>query len=101
MTELNLSELPSEVIRTALQDTVENYLKTKKYKINVNSASQAGENNFIGIVYRVLFSKEDESKSSKLILKVAPQNAARREQFKSRDLFLREIYLYNEVILFL
>lgn len=100
MTESNLSELPSDVIRSALCETVENHLKSKKYKIHVGSASQAGENNFIGIVYRVSFSKQDEptSKPSKLILKVAPQNAARRAQFQSRSLFLREIYMYDEVI---
>lgn len=99
----NLSELPTEVIRSALCETVKNYLKSENYNINVGSASQAGENNFIGIVYRVSFNKEDEAstKSSKLILKVAPQNAARRAQFFSRALFLREIYLYDEVILIL
>lgn len=103
MTEQGLSELPSDVTRCALRETVEYYLKTKKYKITVDSASQAGENNFIGIVYRVLFSKEDEpaSKPSKLILKVAPQNAARRAQFTSRGLFLREIYTYEKVIKFM
>lgn len=104
MVESDLSEIPSEVIRAALSETVENKLKTKNFKINVSSASQAGANNFIGIVYRVSFSKQDEENDkppSKLILKVAPQNEARRSEFFSRPCFLREIYMYNEVILFL
>lgn len=102
MSDSDLSLIPTDEIRSALCETVENYLKTKKYKISVKSASQAGESNFVGVVYRVSFCKEDgdpnDNKSSKLILKVAPQNEARRTQFKSRSLFLREMYMYNVVI---
>lgn len=95
----DLSEISSDSIRTIICETVEKQLNSNKYKINVNSASQAGDNNFIGVVYRVSFSKEDSKndESSKLILKVAPQNLARREQFFSRPCFLREIFMYNEV----
>lgn len=94
----NLSEIPSEAIRNALFETIENKLKSKKYKITVNSASKAGESNFVGIVHRVLFGKEDEpDRVNKLILKVAPQNEARRKAYHSRELFLQEIYMYDEV----
>lgn len=98
----DLSDLPAEVIRTALKETVEEKLKSKKYKISVSSASTAGENNFVGIVYRVSFCKEDNNENeknppSKLILKVAPQNEARRAQFFSHACFMREIYMYDEV----
>lgn len=105
MVELELSDIPSEEIRTTLCDTIENKLKSKKYKINVSSASKVGENNFIGIIYRVTFKKEDEIENgktsiSKLILKVAPQNVARREQFVIRPAFLREIYTYDKILPF-
>lgn len=102
MVESDLSEIPSEVIRAALVETIENKLKSKNCQINVSSASQAGANNFIGVVYRVSFNKEGEESSEhplKLILKVAPQNEARRSEFFSRPCFLREIHMYNEVIL--
>lgn len=102
MVEARLSELPSEAIRLAVRNTVELLLGSNKYTINVTSASQSGDNNFMGIVYRVLFSKvndgKDEKEPSKLILKVAPQNIARRMQFFSRPCFLREIYMYEKVI---
>ncbi|XP_031627329.1 uncharacterized protein LOC116343426 [Contarinia nasturtii] len=103
MVESELSEISSELIRTTVRETVENELKSNNYKINVSSASQSGDNNFIGVVYRVSFCKEKKIENgvnsiSKLILKVAPQNVARREQFMSRPCFLREIYLYNEVL---
>ena len=98
-----MSEISSELIRETVEDFVENQLQSKGYTIDVSSASQSGENNFIGIVYRVTFAKDDKTENgttnpvSKLILKVAPQNLARREQFISRPCFLREIYMYNEV----
>lgn len=97
MIQLDPLEIPSEVIRLALCETIENKLKSKKYQINVSLASKVGETNFIGIVYRVSFKEEDKEKYDKLIVKVAPQNAARRIQFHSRPLFLREIRIYNEV----
>lgn len=103
MAESGLSEIPSELIRETVVDFVENQLQSKEYTIDVSSASQSGENNFIGIVYRVAFAKEEKAVNgtsnpvSKLILKVAPQNLARREQFISRPCFVREIYMYNEV----
>lgn len=102
MVEIDLSELPSDVIRSTLCETIESQLKSNKYKISISSASKAGENNFIGVVYRVSFNKDDETidknSISKLILKVSPQSVARRNQFQSRKFFLREIYMYNEVI---
>lgn len=99
MAEMDLSELPSDVIRTAVCETIEKKLETKKYAISIRSASKEGENNFIGVVYRVSFSKDDGTDDEKynLILKVAPQHPIRRSEFRSRFCFLREIYMYNEV----
>lgn len=103
MTNSDLSVIESDVIRGALRETVEHQLKTKNYRISVSSASQAGESNFIGIVYRVSFCKEDENENganaSKLILKVAPSNAARRGKFSARIPFLQEIYMYDVVMI--
>ena len=100
MVPLELSDIPSEVIRTTLCETIEAKLKSKKYKIAISSASKAGETNFIGIIYRVSFNKEDDGETSisKLILKVAPLNLARREQFFARPTFVREIFTYEKVL---
>ena len=97
MVQLDFSEISSESIRSALCETIENQLKSKDYQINVSLASKVGETNFVGIVYRVSFQKDGEEKHDQIIVKVAPQNAARRIQFKSREFFLREIHMYNEV----
>lgn len=98
MVEPNLSEISSDTIRSILLETIENQIKSSNVKVNVSSASQAGDNNFIGIVYRVSFNSDDDTDNEKkLILKVAPQNVARRTQFFSRPCFLREIYMYETV----
>lgn len=98
MADSDLSEIPNETIRKALCEFIEEKLGTKYYNIHVGSASKAGENNFVGIVYRVVFNKKDEvGNASKVILKIAPQHEGRRNQFYSRELFLQEIYMYNEV----
>lgn len=98
MSEFDLSIISSELIRSNLCKTIENLIKSKDYSIKVESASTAGVNNFIGIVYRIRLNKiGDEDKLNSLILKTAPQNTARREQFHSRCCFLREIYMYDEV----
>lgn len=97
MSENDLSLIPTDVVYLALCDTIEKKLKTNKYKMFIRSASIVGDNNFLGSVNRVTFSKDGEDKQDKLILKVAPQIEARRLQLFSRPEFLREIYMFNEV----
>lgn len=76
MAESEVCEIESELIRSTLRETVEKKLNSKKCKIDISSASQAGASNFIGIVYRAKFYKEDENESEtnpiqKMIVKVA------------------------------
>lgn len=56
--ESGLSEITSELIRSALCETIENRFNSKKYEIKIESASQVA-NNFIGIIYRVFFEMSD------------------------------------------
>lgn len=106
----DLNEIQSEIIQAALNETVQKQVNTSKYSIHVSSASESGANNFLGIVYRVEFrpenetgndtkndSENDKNSPSKLILKVAPTNEARRAQFPTRVSFLRENYMYDNV----
>lgn len=60
MVESDLSEIPTDVMRKTLHEAVEKKLKTKNYRIAISSGSKAGENNFVGVIYRATFSKEDE-----------------------------------------
>lgn len=54
--------------------------------------------NFIGIVYRILFSTADGKRSSNLFLKIAPEKEEHRKMVLARSSFVREIYVYNEVV---
>lgn len=53
----------------------------------------------MGEIYRILFKSNDEStdKSGSLILKIPPRNLVRRKEFRSHELFFREITMYEEV----
>lgn len=104
MDDLGLSKLPSDVIRNGLHEIFAEKLQTENLKICVESGSKSGDN-FIGIVYRAIGEaipgddkNESDANKLKLILKVAPQSVSRRERFFSRPCFLREIFIYNEVI---
>lgn len=100
MVESNLTEIPGEPVHQAIREIIESQLKSKNYIVNVSSASKEGESNFLGVVYRVSFSTVDESENimkSSMIVKVAPQGETRRTQFHSREMFLQEIFMYNEV----
>lgn len=107
MDESGLSKLPSDVIRSRLNQIFSEKLKTDNLKIVVEAGSKSGDN-FIGIVYRVTGEEvpsddvnerdqRTDANKLKLILKVAPQSLSRRERFFSRPAFLREIFIYNEV----
>ncbi|KAG4080121.1 hypothetical protein HA402_008192 [Bradysia odoriphaga] len=98
-----LSKITTEIIRSALLETVEANLQSKPHQIDINCVSECGENNFIGIIHRVSFSKEKTTENGletaeNLILKIAPQNVTCRYMFNSRQLFLREIHMYDTVL---
>lgn len=104
MADLPLSDIPSEIVRSVLLQTIEEQLQSKDFQFHVSSASKAGENNFIGVIYRVSCSRNnnsdsDENSAKNIILKVAPQNLLRRSQFVVRPAFTREIYFYEKVII--
>lgn len=79
MLKSNLSEILCEVIRNTTRDTIEHKLKLENCEITVSSALKEGEDNFYGTVYRVSSNKDDANNSKlKMILKIVPQNEARR-----------------------
>lgn len=96
------ADLPSEIVMSVLRENIERILHTKTYKFDVGLLAQLGENNFIGLIYRVSFTALDNNKQVKgsihnLIVKVGPQNIEYRDAWFVRPCFLREIYMYREV----
>ncbi|KAL7029770.1 hypothetical protein ACKWTF_006353 [Chironomus riparius] len=91
--------LPNEVYIQALHEVIKNNcnLTEDQYEIQCCAGSAKGDN-YIGIVYRVsVKSKQDNSVKLNLIVKLPPQNAARREQFFVRPCFIREADFYNNL----
>lgn len=99
----DFSDSLSEIVRSAVFETIDEQLNTKHYQIDVSSATKKGDFNFTGIIYRATFKREHECENgestepSSVILKVAPQNESRRIQFSVRELFKNEIYTYDKV----
>lgn len=57
----------------------------------------------MGEIYRILYkdgNDENNNKQSSLILKIAPRNEIMREKLQSRELFLQEIKMYDNVLSF-
>lgn len=95
----DFSDSLTEVVRSALFETIEEQLKSKQYQIDVSSATKKGDYNFTGIIYRISIERKDGKPTapSSLILKCAPQNEARRVTFNAQAAFAREIYTYDKV----
>lgn len=96
-------DLPSQSSQEAVENVIKSELKTDKFKMNITYGSKLGDN-YIGVIYRVAATKtvDDDLKNDKgsnvsVILKVPPENPARRDQFFARPCFLRETLVYNEV----
>lgn len=98
MTGMQIEEIPNDLIKLDVRKVVEKLLDTKSVKIWIEPGSKKGDN-FIGIVYRILYGRANEEKdeNSSFILKIAPQNLTRRKKFGLREFFTREIFMYSEV----
>lgn len=89
-------ELPTEHSKEALRKVIEGLLGTPEYTSTITLGSNIGDN-YIGVVYRIT-ATTTTSDSVNIILKLPPQNLARREQFFARPCFLRESLFYDEVL---
>lgn len=69
----------------------------KNYTINLDHGSGIGDG-FVGVVVRATIQEIDSDKKLRVIVKIPPENEARREQFKSMQMFEREIYAYNTIL---
>lgn len=91
--------LPNDIYETALNEIIKNNCNLSNQQCEIFcSAGSAKGDNYIGVVYRIsVKSKEDNLEKLNLIIKLPPQNAARREQFFARPCFVREIDFYDNL----
>lgn len=93
--------LPTESSRYHLNEVVKSILGTDRFNLKISMGSSVGDN-YIGVVYRVAATVDDKKHDGNkpdlsVIVKLPPQNAARREQFFARPSFTKEIWIYDEV----
>lgn len=94
--------LPFASTKQALKTLLTTKLNTNEYTYTIEKGSNAGDN-FIGVVFRIV-AKRTTTQSNKsdnelqIILKIPPQNPARREQFFARTSFVREALVYDEIL---
>lgn len=55
--------------------------------------------NFIGIVYRLICRDEEKNYEYSFFIKIAPTDEAKRQMYHINKSFLREIYVYEAVII--
>jgi Ecdysteroid kinase-like family len=94
----NCSSLPSETFEIALKEIVTKKLgDINKFTIVCSAGSGKGDN-YLGIVCRIqVKNKSDGKVQMSLVLKSAPQNADRRDQFYIHEVYGREINFYTEI----
>jgi hypothetical protein len=92
-----VTELPAQVYTDALDEVIADHFgpSHKDCTVDIKAGSAKGDN-YVGIVYRVT-AKHPTAKDLSVIVKLPPQNAARREQFFVRPCFLRESEFYDTI----
>jgi hypothetical protein len=90
-------ELPTKSYNETLKRIVIDNLKTsiEDCDVSIIPGSAKGDN-YMGIMYRVAITSKEGDKLN-LTVKLAPQDEIKREQFYSKDVFLREIEFYDNV----
>lgn len=100
MSNIELSDISSELVRSALRETIETLTNSTNDRVKI--VSKIITDNGAAIVCRISFTTTHEdnnsTSSSSLILKVTPQNSTRRMLMSTRASFLREIFMYVEVL---
>lgn len=89
-----ITQLPHEVYELALTEIIQKNVSGDDYEITYSAGSGKGDN-YIGILFRV--EVKSKNKNFNIIVKLPPQEPARREQFFARPCFLRESQFYDDV----
>ncbi|XP_055304442.1 uncharacterized oxidoreductase dhs-27-like [Sitodiplosis mosellana] len=96
---MDIKEILATKTKEELIKFLQKQLNSVDVELRIEHGSKTGDN-FMGEVYRVLYEESNEKIESSLILKVAPRNPMRRERMRSRDLFVREINMYDKILSF-
>lgn len=92
-----INELPGEIYQETLKDIIKKNFSSPldTLSIEITAASALGDN-YLGILYRVSI-KDLKGRELRVVIKLPPTSAARREQFFARPSFLRESEFYDKI----
>lgn len=88
--------LPVAASQKLLEELIRTELNSDDVSIQLSAGSNKGDN-YIGIVFRAQAECRKTGKKLTVIVKLPPQNEARRNQFFARPSFEREISFYTEI----
>ncbi|XP_075157004.1 pinkman [Haematobia irritans] len=86
----------SSTVLTAVQTFLDGKFGYNNYIYQIQLVGKKGDN-YMGIVYRIKVVSNNKQ-TTKIILKVPPQNELRRQQFFARPGFLREALAYEQFL---
>lgn len=100
MSTTEFTEIATELVESVLHETIKALAKFDDDQNKITSISKIISNNVCGIVFRVCYETncETSDSTSSLILKLSPRNVTRRTLMLSREIFLREIFIHDEVL---
>lgn len=88
--------LPKASYQKMLEDIVHRELDSDDVAMELSAGSNKGDN-YMGVVFRAQAECRQSGKKLNVIIKLPPQNEARRNQFFTRPSFEREISFYTEI----
>lgn len=92
----NLSIISNEIVKKKISDFFSEKLKSKNIRLVVENGSKNGDN-FMGLIYRVSGTNDENNERASIIVKMASSNPVTRKWFFSRPAFICEIFTYSKV----
>lgn len=94
---MTVSDLLNEKYQETLKSIIKEYFGSTASDCSIEIKPGSGKgDNYVGVLYRVTV-KDPKKKEMSVIIKLPPQNLARREQFYARPCFLRESEFYDSI----
>lgn len=89
-------QLPDSSSQQLLEEIARTELDSDDFSLTLSAGSAIGDN-YIGVLFRARAECRRTGRKLNIIVKLPPQNEARRNQFFAHPAFEREIYFYDTV----
>lgn len=89
-------QLPDSSSQQLLDEIARSELNSDDYTLTLSAGSAIGDN-YIGVLFRARAECRKTGRKLNVIVKLPPQNEARRNQFFAHPAFEREIYFYDTI----